>query len=237
MLVVAGATGALGNALVQRCAGVQRYATIHVLAGSAIREGFRGVRILVGRPTDGEASPGPIQADVGLILFDPPRMFHEREKALWTPAPADLVSTARWMRDSGVHTLAIVMPHEQGRLPAALRHGLANLDEQGVAAVGFERLLIVRAARKPGAMSAALSRPQRLAHWILGALAYLVPNSERPVRAGKVAEFIDLALAELVDQKLAGTWVAPPELLWQAAQRPVRPLVRQWLGLVASTPV
>jgi hypothetical protein len=158
-------------------------------------------------------------------MFDPPRMFYERERALWTPAPQQLPSLGRWLRASGVTTLAIVMPHAQMRLPDALKRGLANLDEHAVAQLGFERLLIVRSPSKPGAASA--SHPlQRLANWVLAALRYMVPTTEQPVRAVKVAQFVASALRLAP----AGIHVAAPETVWQAAQGDVDAAVRGWLG-------
>ena len=54
----------------------------------------------------------------------------------------------------------------------------------------------------------------------------MVPSSEQPVRAVKVAEFVDLAL------QLAppGIHVAAPELVWRAAQKDLRGTVQHWLG-------
>jgi hypothetical protein len=66
----------------------------------------------------------------------------------------------------------------------------------------------------------------RLAHWMLGIFKYMVPSSEQPVRAVKVAEM----LAEALRAAPPGIHVAPPELVWQAAQQDVRGTVRRWLG-------
>ena len=121
-------------------------------------------------------------ADTALVLFDPPRLFYDRERALWTPEPAQLLALARWLRACGVRTLAIVLPHAHGRLPEALKRGLASLDEQAVAALGFERLLVVRSAQKPAAQRHA-NPAERLAHWMLSISRFMVPPSEQPVRA------------------------------------------------------
>ena len=223
-LLIAGATGVLGNEVLRRLAGSSAFAFTQVLAREPITEGLRNVRtLLVPAGTPGE---WPLaQADVGVVLFDPPRMFYQRERALWTPAPEQLVDLARWLRASGVRTLAIVLPHAPGRLPQALKRGLANLDEQAVAALGFERLLILRSAQKPGEVRHA-NAGARLAHWMLGVLKYMVPSSEQPVRAARVAELLAVTL------RLAppGIHVAPPELVWQAAQQETAAVVRHWLG-------
>jgi hypothetical protein len=123
-----------------------------------------------------------------------------------------------------VGTLAIVMPHAQMRLPESLKRGLAGLDEHAVARAGFERLIIVRSAQKPRADEG--GHPlARLARWMLGVFKYMVPTSEQPVRAVKVAEFVALAL-ELAPP---GIHVAASETVWQAAQGDMRSAVATWL--------
>ena len=93
---------------------------------------------------------GPqLSADMAVVMFDPPRMFYGRERALWTPAPHQLAGLGAWIKRCGVHTMAVVLPHAQGTLPEALKRGLANLDEHALAALNLERLLIVRTAQKP----------------------------------------------------------------------------------------
>lgn len=222
-LLIAGATGALGNELLRRLAGGQRYARTLVLAREPITDGLRGVEtVLV--PVLPIAQWPLCAADVALVSFDPPRLYHDRERALWTPAPAELPELARWLKACGVRTLAIVQPHAQGRLPEALKRGLASLDEQAVVAQGFERVLLVRSAQKPAAQR--FARPaERLAAWMLSIFRFMVPTSEQPVRAAKVAEFAELALREAP----AGVHVAAPELVWQAAQGDLAGVVRAWL--------
>ena len=223
-LLIAGATGVLGNEVLRRLVGSSAFGTTQVLAREPITAGLRGVRTTLvpsAAPQEWPLAP----ADVGVVLFDPPRMFYDRERALWTPEPGQLLPLARWMRASGVRTLAVVLPHAPGQLPEALKRGLATLDEQAIAALGFERLLILRSARKPPE-PAGRSAPARLAHWMLGVFKYMVPSSEQPVRAVKVAELLSAAL------RLAppGIHVAAPELVWQAAQQDVREVARRWLG-------
>jgi hypothetical protein len=223
-LLIAGATGVLGNEVLRRLVGSGHFEVARVLAREPITEGLRAVRTTV-VPSDVPADWPPVPADVAVVLFDPPRMFYQRERALWTPAPAQLPELARWLRSCGVRTLAIVLPHAPGRLPEALKRGLASLDEQAVAALGFERLLILRSAQKPGAVPHA-NAFSALAHWMLSIFKYMVPSSEQPVRAAKVAELLAVAL------QLAppGIHVAAPELVWQAAQGDARKVARDWLG-------
>ncbi len=222
-LVIAGATGVLGNEVLRRLAGPSRFDSVQVLAREPITPALRGVNPTVVRP--GPPAEWPASAaDTGVILFEPPRLFYDRERALWTPQPDQLLQLAQWMRRSGVACLAVVLPHAQGRLPEALKRGLASLDEQAVAALGFERLLLIRSAQKPrdAAPAGALSR---LAHWMLSIFRFMVPSSEQPVRAAKVAQLVAAAL-ELAPP---GIHVAAPELVWRAAQGDVRATARQWL--------
>jgi len=222
-LVIAGATGMLGHEVVRRLVGLRQFDTTQVLAREPIIAGLSGVATTV-VPSDSPAQWRPALADTGVVLFDPPRLFHDRERALWTPRPDQLLELARWMRRSGVATLVVVLPHAQGRLPEALKRGLASLDEQAVAALGFERLLLIRSAQKPGA-GRAPGLLAGLAHWMLSVFRYMVPASEQPVRAAKVAELLATAL------QLAppGIHIAAPELVWRAAQGDVREAARQWL--------
>jgi hypothetical protein len=223
-LVIAGATGILGNEVLRRLVGLQWFATTQVLAREPITAGLRGVGTTL-VPGDDPAQWPPGAADTGIVLFDPPRLFYDRERALWTPTPQQLPALAQWMRRSGVATLAVVLPHAQARLPEALKRGLASLDEHAVAALGFDRLLIVRSAQKPASQVGGGLLP-RLARLMLSVFGYMVPSSEQPVRSPKVAEFVALAL------QLAppGIHIASSELVWRSAQGDVRQAVRDWLA-------
>jgi hypothetical protein len=58
----------------------------------------------------------------------------------------------------------------------------------------------------------------------------MVASSNQPVRAAKVAQFA-VELAAQLPASPAGTRVAPPELVWQAAQmRDPQRLVQAWLA-------
>lgn len=216
-LLIAGATGVLGNAVLRRLVGMHRARHTDVLARMPMVQGIRHVDTLVVPDADegnDDFSRWPRRpADLAVVMFDPPRMFYEREKALWTPRPEQLPALGGWLAACGVQTLAIVMPHAQGSLPESLKHGLANLDEQALAALPIERLILVRSACKP-ARAAPRHHLDRLAHWMLGITRLMVPQSEQPVRAARIAELVDLCLLELP----RGNHVFGPALVWQAAQ-------------------
>ncbi|RYF32697.1 MAG: hypothetical protein EOO26_10670 [Comamonadaceae bacterium] len=229
-LLIAGATGALGNELVRRLAGSHRFAHTRVLAKEPMRDGLRGVETVLVPPSTGPdavsiADWPRVSADTAIVSFDPPRLYHDRERALWLPEPSQLPELARWLRASGVTTLAVVQPHAQGRLPEALKRGLASLDEQSVVANGFDRVLLVRSAQKPGAGTFA-NPGERLAAWMLSITRFMVPSSEQPVRPSKVAELVDAALQIAPP----GVHVAAPELVWRASQgTALRDVARGWL--------
>ncbi|HVZ46803.1 MAG TPA: hypothetical protein VHA82_23555 [Ramlibacter sp.] len=223
-LVIAGATGLMGTEMLRQLAGCGAFAHTQVLAREPIRTGLRGVDATI-VPCDEPAEWPKLRADVAVVLFDPPRMYYERERALWTPQPRQLPALARWLRESGVETLAVVLPHDQGRLPEALKRGLASMDEQAVAALHFERLIIVRSPRKPSAPDPA-SLFARVAQLMLSILRYMVPASEQPVRAAKVAQLVAFALRSAPP----GIHIAAPELVWRAGQGTLAEVAGQWLA-------
>lgn len=226
-LVIAGATGVLGNEVLRRLVGTHRFDATRVLAREPVTTGLRGVELTVVPDESCSAWPA-VAAETGLVMFDPPRLFHDRERALWTPQPEQLVEVSKWMRSCGVATLLVVLPHAQGRLPDALKRGLANLDEQALATLGFQRLIIVRTAKKP-APESGRGPFSALARFMLSTFKYMLPTSEQPVRAVKVAEFIS-ALLELAPP---GVHIAPPEVVWRASQGrsdDLRETVMQWLA-------
>lgn len=224
-LIIAGATGVLGAEVLRRLAGLHRFEGTYILAREPIRAGMRGVDALLVEEDEPIGRWPAASAETGLVMFDPPRLFNDRERALWTPLPEQLVQVATWMRRCGVKTLVVVLPHDIGQLPEGLKRGLANLDEQAVASLAFERLVIVRSTRRPqgGARRNVL---QSVAHWMLSVTKYMVPSSEQPVRAVKVAEFVAAAL----EFAPSGVHVAASETVWRAAQGDVRVAVQSWLA-------
>lgn len=226
-LLVAGATGALGSEVLRQLAGSGRFAQAQVMVREPITAGLAQLGMVL---ADGEDIAGwplcPAPLHTGVVMFEPSRLYHDRERALWTPAPAQLPALARWLLRCGAQTLVVILPHDQGRLPQALSHGLASIDEQVVAALGFQRVLLLRSAQKP-AVATGQSVFEKLAAAMLSILNYMIPASAMPVRPAKVAEFVDAALRVLPP----GTHVVSPELLWQAAQAPdLHTVIQAWLN-------
>ncbi|HSV72076.1 MAG TPA: hypothetical protein VLI72_18375 [Methylibium sp.] len=222
-LVVAGAGGPLGRAVLKEALGRGRFASVGVLTRAPLQAGLRKLRAL--RYADDAPLPA---SDVAVIVFDRGRDHYGRDAAYHLPEPESLPALARRLRASGVHTLAVVCPIAPSLLPQALQHGLATLDEQAVAALGFERLLFVRPTQDAAAM-ALTSWPQRLARWMLSQLRYMIPQQERPLRAESVAHFVFEVLQQW-REAAPGTRVAGAPLLWAAAQKAgPQPVVRRWL--------
>jgi hypothetical protein len=211
-LLIAGATGVLGNAVLRRLVGVQRFEHTQVLAREPVQQGMRKLSLHL---VEGEIAQWSVAqaCDVAVVMFEPPRMFYERERALWTPEPAQLKALAAWLLRCGASTLVVVMPHAQGTLPLSIRHGLANLEEQALSEMAFKRLLILRRAEKPLAERASHALA-RLAQWMMGIFSFMVPSQEQPVRPTKIAEIVDAAL-QLAPN---GTTVIAPQDMWQLSQ-------------------
>lgn len=222
--LMAGAAGPLGGEVLRRLAGGHHYRQLCVLAQEDMTPALDRVDLV--QVPGGDPQTWPLQtATVGVIVFDAPRMTNDRERALWTPQPPQLPALAAWMQRCGVHTLAVVVPHDQGRLPQALKAGLANLDEQAVASMGFERLLLVRPAAAPQAPQHA-NVLEWLAYRMLSIFAYMVPSNEMPPRAADVAALVDVALREMPP----GVHIAPPELARRTNDATVQETVRAWLA-------
>jgi hypothetical protein len=235
-VLLAGGAGPLGSALLERFSGSGRWGHVWVLADPTqgeLQSAVRNVSALAMDATANSlgweaASPAPL---AGLIVFDQPRLYNERERAFWMPQPPQLLAVATQMKAHGVRNLAVVVPHQQALLPDALKRGLASLDEQAVQGLGFERLLLVRRAPAlPGGR--AESGAKALAAWMLGQLRFMVPQREQPVRSVKLAAFVEAVWAQWLGNPAlsAGTRVVPPEPLWEAATAPnMDDAARGWL--------
>ncbi len=223
-VLVAGAAGVLGSAVLEQLLASCRFAPVEVLVTQPLNAALRPmVAVPYGTP-----APGQRSEDTALIVFDRERTANGREQAFYRPEPQALPTLAAWLLQRGVRRLVVVMPHTQASLPEALARGLASLDEQAVASLGFEQFVLVRSAQPPPGHRAA-HWPQRVADALLTQLHLMVPERSRPVRAHKVAQFV-AALAVQLAQAPPGTRVAPPDLVWQAAQgADAAALARAWL--------
>lgn len=227
-LVIAGATGALGNEVLRRLAGSARYGQVQVLAREPVRTGMARVELAVCQGED-LAQWETHQADVAVVMFEPPRMFYERERALWVPTAAQLPALAAWLQRCGVRTLVVVMPNAQGQLPVALQQGFASLSEQSVSSLGFERVVWVRTAEKLAPAARAEGFLQRVRDLVLSVFSYMVPASQQPLRTAHVAHAVSLTLQHAP----AGVHVLSHEQLWQASRTGMAQAAPSWFAAPA----
>lgn len=224
-VVVAGGGGPLGSEVVEQLLARRSFSAVQVLAVqpfSATPPGLQAV------PISALDTPHGAPA-LAIVVFDRERHANGRDAAFWRPAPDALPDLARRWHAQGVRHLIVVMPHQAASLPDALKVGLANLDEQAVAALGFRHVVFVRSAQAPSDVRAGRGL-QRLADLVLAQLRLMTPQMLQPVRARKVAQLV-AALARLLPASPPGTRVMAPEVVWQAAQTgDPEALVRAWLA-------
>lgn len=226
-LLVIGAAGPLGSAVLEQALSSGRHASVHVATTGPLQTAMRGlVPLNLAAPVRPPVPP----VAAAVVVFDRTRGRTGREEAFFDTEPAQLLELARWLKGGGVDTLAVVLPHAPAMLPDALRHGLATLAEQEVAMLGFRRLLFVRPTQFSRVDEAALSQLQRFAAWWLSQLQLMLPSRERPVRAATVAAFVFEVLQQWPAQE-SGTRVASAEVVCDAA-KPEGPAAAaaRWLG-------
>ena len=214
-LLVVGAGGALGSAVLTEALVAGRFLRVLALVAEPVASALRGFEPLHAQALRA-ATVLPVHAAV--IVFDRERHSNGRDDAFVQPGPDDLLALARALRQRGVCRLLVVVPHAPALLPQALSHGLANLDEAAVAALGFEHLVFLRAAQTLGAGGQG-SALHRFAAWWLQQLSWMVPPRQQPLRAEALARCV----VELARQLLTtppGTRVIAPESLWLWTQHP-----------------
>ncbi|WP_119153502.1 hypothetical protein [Caldimonas tepidiphila] len=231
--VLIGAGGALGSAVLEQALACGDFARVRAVVTTPVAPALRGFEsATLAELQAGGAAHAP---DTALIVFDRERHANGRDAAFLRPEPQQLPGLARTLRDAGVRHLLVVLPHVAASLPTALKHGLASLDEQAVAALDFEHLVIVRSAQPPRTVRG--SRLERLAAWMLTQLHLMVPQGDQPVRAVKVASFV-VQLARRLPLARRGTRVVPPEVVWRGAQDDaVAAVVHAWLHDEAMPPL
>jgi hypothetical protein len=227
-VVVAGGGGALGSELLEQLLASRAFAHVRVLVTQPFSATVQGLEPLAADTLQGEAPSRKI-ADIAFVVFDRERHANGRDAAFLRPLPEELPQLAHRLHAHGVRHLVVVLPQQAALLPQALRLGLANLDEQAVASLGFEHVVFVRSAQAPSDASAGAAL-QRLADLVLAQLRLMTPQRQQPVRAKKVAQ-LAVALARALPASAPGTRVLAPEVVWQAAQMSdPEPLVRAWLA-------
>ncbi len=216
-VLVLGAGGRLGSALLAEALVAGRFAAVHAWVAAPLVSTLRGLRAL----TEAQlAAPGPLPVELAFIVYERERFSNGRDDAFVMPQPQHLPALARRLREGGVRRLFVVLPHASSMLPQALSAGIATHDEAAVVALGFEHLVLVRPSQDLAALAAA-GRLERFAQWWLSQLRWMVPQREQPLRAVVLARLV-VMLARMLPRASAqgapSTHIVPQELLWQLAQ-------------------
>lgn len=229
-VLVAGGGGELGSAVLERLLASRHAGAVKVLAVRRFQTALHGLEAVLTDTLADAPQPGAAPlAQTAVVVFDRERRANGREAAFARPLPEHLAVLAAALQARGVAHLIVVLPHAPASLPAALKAGLANLDEHAVAALGFEHVVFVRSAQTPSP-ERANAWLQRVADAALAQLRLMIAPSNQAVRPVKVAQLV-AALAERLPAAPPGTHVVPPELVWQAAQRAdPAPLVAAFLA-------
>lgn len=206
-LLVLGAGGVLGAAVMAEALVPGRFAQVQALARAPLASTVRGFV-----PVRLEAlQPGAVPADA-VMVFERERRANGRDDAFVQPQPEQLLALATRLHAAGVRRLVVVVPHAPALLPLALGRGLATLDEAAVAALGFEHLVLLRAAQD-GSGAAPTGALPRFAAWWLSQLKWMVPQRQQPLRAVTLARCV-VQLVRLLPLAAGGSRVIDPETLW-----------------------
>lgn len=223
--MVVGAGAVLGSALLAQALVAGRFQRVAAVVTGPLASSVRG---LLPVPLAELMSGRDLGCEIAFVVFERERHNNGRDDNFHQPQPRDLLPLARALRQGGVKRLLVVVPHAPALLPHALKAGFESRDEAEVAALGFEHLVLVRAAQTV-APTRSGNPLERLAAWWLAQLSWMVPQGQQPVRAVRLAELAVL-VGRLLESSPAGTRVLPPELLWQAAQADAPELVLDvWL--------
>jgi hypothetical protein len=209
-VLVLGAGGRLGSALLAEALVAGRFASVQAWVAAPLASTVRG---LVPLAEPDFARPGPLRATTAFIVFERERFSNGRDEAFVMPQPEALQALASRLREGGVRRLVVVLPHASSMLPQALAEGLATHDEAAVAALGFEHLLLLKPSQDLAAARAG-SLLERFAQWWLAQLRWMVPQREQPLRALVLAR-LAVMLARGLPWAAPGTHVVPQSLLWQ----------------------
>lgn len=218
-LLVVGAGGVLGAALLAEALVAGRFQGVQALTLGPLVSSLRGLQPL---HHDQLAHSGSDVADLAVLVFERRRHANGRDDAFVQPDPADLLPLATALHGAGIRHLVVLLPHAPALLPHALKAGFASQAEAEVAALGFSHVVFVRAAQNLPAPEPGRASLQRLAAWWLSQLSWMVPTREQPVRAVRLAQVVAQLARQLPDSP-PGTRVLPPEDMWQIAQTPADP--------------
>jgi hypothetical protein len=209
-VLVAGGGGKLGGEVVRRLTAsvsMGRFGHLALLATEDFHATMTGVQV---HSVSGTVADWPYllpqnHIQTAVVMFEPPRMYYARERTIWTPHPAELPTLAKWLHASGVRHLVVVLPHQLGMLPSSLQQGLANIDEQMVTTLGFERVIFMRMAQTDMAVKSGHFF-KRVANWMLGVGKYMLPANQTPLRVTQIAKLVE----QVLQTAPSGNFVVPP---------------------------
>lgn len=212
-LVVIGAGGALGSAVLAEALVAGRFRQVAALVAAPLASTLRGLLPLTLPAL--HAGHGPA-FDAAVVVFDRERRSNGRDDAFAMPGPEQLLPLAQALHARGMRRLVVLMPHAPALLPQALAAGLASVDEVALAALGFEHLVILRAARPDGSAQP-LRGLDRVAQLWLQQLRWMVPTRQQALRPAALARCV-VELLMALPASPPGTRVVSPETLWQWVQ-------------------
>jgi hypothetical protein len=220
-VLVVGAGGSLGSALLAECLVAGRFATVFALVSQELASALRGfvpvheqVLQLPRKPRELGAKP---LAQAAVLVLERSRNSNGRDDAFAQPNAKTWLTTVKALHSQGVRQLVVVLPHAPALMPQALAHGFASEDEAAVAALGFEHVVLVRAARPSEAVAQKQSRLQAAAAWWLSQMRYMIAQQDQPLRAVVLARCV-MELLRLLPHAPAGTRVLAPHTLWAMTQ-------------------
>jgi hypothetical protein len=209
-LLVIGAGGTLGSAVLAEALVAGRFAKVWALVAEPLASALRGFA-----PLHSLQAGQDWAADTAVIVFERQRHSNGRDAAFVQPEPSALLPLAQTLHRQGVRRLLVLVPHAPSMLPQALSQGLASLDEAAVAALGFGHLVFLRSAQNaPASRSRGI---QRIADWWLSQLAWMVPQRQQSLRSAALARCV-VELARQLPRARPGTRVIAPETLWLWSQ-------------------
>jgi hypothetical protein len=213
-LLVVGAGGVLGAAVLAEGLASRSFARVQALVTGPVASTLRGFEPVI------EGSPSaPAFAATAIVVLERERRANGRDDAFVRPRAEALVPLASWLRAAGVARLVVVVPHTAALLPEALKHGFANEDERALSDLGFEHLVFIRAADHRREAATPGARLHRFAAWWLGQFAWMVPAAQQPLRAEALARACVRVAAE-AGALPRGTRVLSPERLRAIVEAP-----------------
>jgi hypothetical protein len=226
-LLVVGGGGVLGSAVLAEALVAGRFSQVVALVAEPIRSTLRG---FVPLDADTLARGDALGADAAVVVLERQRHSNGRDDAFVQPQVQELLPMAQRLQQAGVQRLIVVVPHAPALMPQALAHGFANLDEAAVAALGFEHLVMLRAAQNQAPV--AVRGMARAAALWLAQLRWMVPQRQQALRAVALARCV-MHLARLLPLAAPGARVISPEQLWLWSQNDagLESAIAQGLGL------